>query len=316
MHQSSAREGRKGEDPAKSKCRIGKNKKEIITYQSEMLHYGLYTPDPQKASFTDIPWHWHDEFEFGHIIQGSILYKTNHHEFTLKKGDGIFVNSGTLHHLQPLESPAGTALRTQFFDQSFLAGYPGSIYDVKYIVPVQETKSLDAVPLYLDNPSHAGMLEKIRKCEEICLNKEPFFELRIRSIFSELWETVYSWAQEQKRNEKAYDPAEDERIKQMLSLIRERYGEKITVADLALTAHISERECYRLFRQYLRQTPNLFLQYYRVQKAKNLLCTTQMPVTEISSAAGFESISCFSKIFKRLTNMTPSEFRSFQKTQK
>lgn len=312
MHQSSAREGRKGEDPAKSKCRIGKNKKEIITYQSEMLHYGLYTPDPQKASFTDIPWHWHDEFEFGHIIQGSILYKTNHHEFTLKKGDGIFVNSGTLHHLQPLESPAGTALRTQFFDQSFLAGYPGSIYDVKYIVPVQETKSLDAVPLYLDNPSHAGMLEKIRKCEEICLNKEPFFELRIRSIFSELWETVYSWAQEQKRNEKAYDPAEDERIKQMLSLIRERYGEKITVADLALTAHISERECYRIFQNILGITPGNFMEITRLQKAQELLRYTSKSILEIALETGFGTSSYFCKTFKAYHHITPNQYRKME----
>lgn len=44
----------------------------------------------------------------------------------------------------------------------------------------------------------------------------------------------------------------------------------------------------------------LILKYHRVQEAKNLLCATRMPVTEVCSAAGFESISYFSKILKRL----------------
>ena len=179
-------------------------------------------------------------------------------------------------------------------------------------MPVQEAKSLDAAPLYLDNPSHAVMLEKIRKCEEICLNKEPFFELRIRSIFSELWETVYSWAQEQKRNEKAYDPAEDERIKQMLSLIRERYGEKITVADFALTAHISERECYRIFQNILGITPRNFMEITRLQKAQELLRYTSKSILEIALETGFGTSSYFCKTFKAYHHITPNQYRKLE----
>lgn len=53
-------------------------KKEKIVYQNQMLHYGLYVPRPEAYFFGDIPWHWHDEFEFGHILGGSMQYKTNH----------------------------------------------------------------------------------------------------------------------------------------------------------------------------------------------------------------------------------------------
>lgn len=61
-------------------------KKEKIVYQNQMLHYGLYVPRPEAYFFGDIPWHWHDEFEFGHILGGSMQYKTNHHEFILHEG--------------------------------------------------------------------------------------------------------------------------------------------------------------------------------------------------------------------------------------
>ena len=38
--------------------------KETITFQSEMLHYGLYTSGYRRIFNADIPWHWHDEFEW------------------------------------------------------------------------------------------------------------------------------------------------------------------------------------------------------------------------------------------------------------
>lgn len=291
------------------RCYIDKNQKETIIYQNQMLHYGLYTPDPRKAPWTSIPWHWHDEFEFGHVVGGSILYKTNHHEFILQKGDGIFINSGTLHYLQPLESVETVALYTQFFDHSFLAGYPGSIYDVKYITPVEETKSLDAVPLYQSSKKDAEFLHKLQQCETISLKKEPFFELRIRSIFSELWETVYSWTKEQKHRKQAYDSVEDERIKQMLSVIQERYSEKLTVADLAATAHISERECYRIFRNILGSTPGSFIELVRLQKAKELLRYTNKSILEIALETGFGTSSYFCKLFKASHHITPNQYR-------
>ena len=95
-------------------------KKEKIVYQNQMLHYGLYVPRPEAYFFGDIPWHWHDEFEFGHILGGSMQYKTNHHEFILHEGDGIFVNSGVLHYLHPLEPVEEVRLQSQFFDLSLI----------------------------------------------------------------------------------------------------------------------------------------------------------------------------------------------------
>ena len=65
------------------------NVKEKISYKSQMLHYGLY--DPGEGYFPEIPWHWHEEFEFGYLTGGAIRYKTAREEFILREGDGIFL---------------------------------------------------------------------------------------------------------------------------------------------------------------------------------------------------------------------------------
>lgn len=295
------------------KFQVDERKKERIIYQNQLLHYGLYVPEPEKGFWTDIPWHWHDEFEFGYIEEGKILYKTNHHEYVLQKGDGIFINSGTLHSLYRLETPQETALCPQFFDRSFLAGCPGSIYDLKYLIPVQERKQLDARPLYRENPLDAVFLEKLQEGIRLGREKAPFFELRVRSLFSELWETVYSWAMEGREEDSAFDREEDARIKNMLSVIRENYSEKITAAILADTVHISERECYRVFRKILGITPGEFLVSIRLQKAQELLWNTDRSILEIAMETGFGTSSYFCKIFKEHHHITPNQYRRLKK---
>lgn len=287
-------------------------KKERIVFQSQMLHYGLYTPEPQKNIWFDIPWHWHDEFEFGYVTGGRILYKTNHHEFMLGEGDGIFINSGVLHYLQAMEPVSEVRLSSQFFDRTFLAGYPGSIYDIKYVKPVKERKSLDVLPLHRSSKEHDIFLDKLCRCEEMVLKKEPFFEMRIRSLFSELWETVYSWAMESEENEKSYDYETDERIKKMVAVIGEYYNEKITAKDLAQAVHISERECYRIFQNTLGITPGNLIISIRLQKAQELLWYTDKSILEIAVETGFGTSSYFCKIFKAYHYITPKGYRSLK----
>ena len=48
----------------------------------------------------------------------------------------------------------------------------------------------------------------------------------------------------------------------------------------------------------------------RVANARELLMTTDMSMSEIAVACGFENSSYFGKVFKKITNMTPIEYRN------
>lgn len=296
-----------------AKLDLDGKKKEKITFRNGLFHYGLYTPRSEENFCGDIPWHWHDEFEFGYIMGGSILYKTNHHEFILHEGDGIFINSGVLHYLHPLAETEKVKLQSQFFDRSFLAGYSGSIFDIKYVAPVQEQKQLDAIPLYKAAPNNSEFLSKMREGAELSQKGGPFFELHLRNLFSELWETVYDRAMDKEQYKDTYNSLEDERIKDILSYIQEHYSEKTAVSDIASTIHISERECYRLFRNSLGMTPVEFIVSLRLQKAQELLVYTDKSVLEVAVETGFGTSSYFGKIFKQYHHITPREYRKIKK---
>lgn len=283
--------------------------KEKIIYKSQMLHYGLYTPMSEAYYFTEIPWHWHEEFEFGYVLGGKLGYKTNHREFILQEGDGVFINSGALHALYPVGEAGKIKLQSQFFDRLFLGGTRGSIFDMKYVAPVVEQKWMEAVPVYRKDPEGRKVLEFLKEGIRLSQEGEAFYEFRLRSLFSRLWETVYGWAMEERKGEQVYNGLEDERIKQMMAYVQEHYGEKISVKEMAAQVPISERECYRLFQKGLGLTPVDYMLSYRLQKSQELLAATEKSILDIALETGFGTSSYFGKWFRKHYGMNPKAYR-------
>jgi AraC-like DNA-binding protein len=56
-------------------------------------------------------------------------------------------------------------------------------------------------------------------------------------------------------------------------------------------------------------TPHQYLRGRAIDRAKELLVTTPLPITEIGDQAGFRSLGSFSALFRRLTGETPAAYR-------
>lgn len=283
--------------------------KENILFQNEQLHYSIYSPKSEPQFYGDILWHWHEEFEFGYVIKGTLLYKTSHQEYVLKEGDGIFLNSGALHYIHLLV-PAGNArIHSQFFDRKFLGGSTNSIFDTKYIAPVMQQKQLQAIPFYRQNKEDQYVLRQLTETIRMAHRQPLFYEFNLRNLFSSIWETVYMRATEQIPSQELYNLKEEERIKKILTFIQEHYSEKLTVARIAGCVPISERECYRLFQNRLGTTPAEFLLSVRLKKARVLLSSTQKSIVEVALESGFSNSSYFGKLFRQQYLMSPGEYR-------
>lgn len=92
--------------------------------------------------------------------------------------------------------------------------------------------------------------------------------------------------------------------------VRERFGEPLRLADLAAAANVSPEHLVRLFRQYEGMTPISHLWRFRIERCEQMLRDTGLGVHEIALRAGFKNGHHFSRMFRRITGMTPTEFRS------
>ena len=202
--------------------------KEKISYRNSMLHYGLYTPE--KVFFRRS--HGTGTGNLNSAVLPAALSATRpagRNSFWRRRchlcelrGAPCPVSGGSSEKIR---------LHSQFFDREFLAGMEGSIFDLQYIAPGGGAEIAGCGSHLQQAWKNAEFLEGLHRGIALSQEEGPFFELRLRSLFSRLWETVYGWAAGEEQEGSRYNAAEDERIKQMLTWIGGHYGEKLTVEE-------------------------------------------------------------------------------------
>lgn len=91
--------------------------------------------------------------------------------------------------------------------------------------------------------------------------------------------------------------------------IQARFSERISLDEAAQAVNASTRHFCKVFKEATGITFTDYLARVRVEKAKHLLENPHLRVSEIAFETGFESISQFNRSFKRVTRMTPTEWR-------
>lgn len=94
-----------------------------------------------------------------------------------------------------------------------------------------------------------------------------------------------------------------------LELMRERLSEDISLDDLAAETRLSTFHFARMFKRSVGVPPRVHLTRLRVEKACELLETTDLPVTEIAQEVGYSSNQVLARVFLKHRRMSPSEYR-------
>lgn len=88
-----------------------------------------------------------------------------------------------------------------------------------------------------------------------------------------------------------YEKHYHDKIKQMMTYIQNHYKGKTAVAEIASSAYLSERECYRIFKNCLHMSPVDYLNSYRIQMACQMLRDSSESITYISHECGFLEVA-------------------------
>jgi AraC-like DNA-binding protein len=91
--------------------------------------------------------------------------------------------------------------------------------------------------------------------------------------------------------------------------MRANFNEPLDLAELAEVACISRFHFVRVFEEVTGTSPHTFLTSLRIERAKELLVDTDMPVTDVCMEVGYSSLGSFSTSFAELVGFTPSAFR-------
>ena len=97
------------------------------------------------------------------------------------------------------------------------------------------------------------------------------------------------------------------RLVQAKLFIDTHYADDIVLDNIADEAYFSKFHFIREFKNIYRRTPHQYLIFVRIEKAMDLLKVGHS-VSDVCYAVGFESLSSFSRLFKRVAGVTPSGY--------
>lgn len=94
-----------------------------------------------------------------------------------------------------------------------------------------------------------------------------------------------------------------------ISFIQVNLHQNLTVVDLAKRANQHPDYFSRVFFQYTGIRPLAYIHEKRIERAQYLLTTTSMSYAEVAAEVGFENLPHFSRLFKKVTSLTPGQYR-------
>jgi AraC-like DNA-binding protein len=99
------------------------------------------------------------------------------------------------------------------------------------------------------------------------------------------------------------------RLAPVLQVVRARYAERLTLPELAGVVNLHPAYFSGLFKDVTGLPPLRYLARYRLDRARELLLTTGLPVGEIAAVTGFRDVFHLSHVFRQAEGVSPSAFR-------
>ncbi|TLY60093.1 MAG: helix-turn-helix domain-containing protein [Gammaproteobacteria bacterium] len=106
------------------------------------------------------------------------------------------------------------------------------------------------------------------------------------------------------------EPVMDSDDRKAMAYIEVHIGRAIRLEQVAFAAGVSPFHFHRQFKRATGLTPHQYTVRLRIERAKALLCRSELTITEVAARVGFTDQSHFTTIFRRMTSMTPGNYRN------
>lgn len=115
---------------------------------------------------------------------------------------------------------------------------------------------------------------------------------------------------EEKKNDAVKLKCSNKTLEPALKYIEENYEEQISLEDVASVSNLSPYYFSKLFKKEMGMNFTTYVTKRKIEKAKLMLKNTDIPIVNIASELGYYECGYFTKVFKKIEGITPTEYRS------
>lgn len=135
------------------------------------------------------------------------------------------------------------------------------------------------------------------------MNPDHFSQFELKVLFLNLLQEVLNGARNSEYNFTL------QQVTKILDYFHTHYEEDIFIGEVADMFQIDRRRIAYLFEKITGMTPVQYLMHYRISRAKELLTVSDLTIAKVSEAVGYQDNFYFSRVFKKLMHMSPSQYR-------
>lgn len=258
---------------------------------------------------------WAGHLSLKSFSGGQAFYDTGTGRYAVDESSYLLLNE-----MQPYSITIDSASRVESFCIFFEKGFAEEVNRSLTADPVQlvddpekmPAENVNFIPRLYSRDSLENILSELKralaekKAETVWL-KEKLHEMMLlilqtqKDVFKEI---------EQLPPARASTRAElYKRVYRARDFIAATYHLPVTLDEMAKIACLSPNHFLRSFKQVFHQSPHQYLTRLRINHARQLLEQTDLTVTTVCQAVGFESHGSFSWLFRRHTGFSPEKYR-------
>lgn len=223
-----------------------------------------------------------------YVVSGTAECTVNGVPYSYQKGDVLWLRTGDIYSAYVKELPWEYIAIYFTLYQEFDSSAFTDVWN-----PVFRLNDSRRLKILFHNAKRLYIQKKFGYLIEIDIQLRTILSLLIQERKQEL---------EQKNTPSLLQPAMD-------FIFANYLKQTITVKELSKLCHVSSRHFSRLFLEKYQTSPIEFIQNLKLQRAKNLLESTTLSISEIAMQTGFSDIFYFSKLFKKVEGLSPSQYR-------
>ncbi len=126
-----------------------------------------------------------------------------------------------------------------------------------------------------------------------------------RACFEQSWQ----WSPDRSPSTREWAGSRDYRVRNSMKLMQDRIADELVLDHIARDAGLSRPHFYKLFRQQVGLTPNVYLNTLRMETAIERLTRSEDAVTMIGLDLGFASQASFTRFFAANVGIPPTDYR-------
>ncbi len=284
------------------------NDESFKLYLSEFTHSGEPIRLVRRNPQIPYPLHTHDFSELVIILGGMGTHITRYSRFEIFSGDVFVINGETAHGYENPENLhlVNIMYRPELLSRnaSDLTSLPG--YHVLFnLEPKFRENHQFNSRLHLTPGQTSGIIPLIEEIENELESNNPgrlfMASARFYSLLGHLCR-IYS-------DKDINSNRQLIRIGKALGLLENSIKRHVSLAELSELTAMSVSTLNRSFKEATGYSPVEYHLKIRIKKAGEILCSTNLSITEVANRTGFDDSNYFSRQFKKTTGISPLEFR-------